>query len=80
MTQFYCADCNDPIEPHKPFYGKAVRGMWVHQGENYLVSQSRATLDQEDRNQLKAWAHQVKPIDGHGNRMDMIGRQFRNRY
>ena len=76
-TQFYCAECEEPIEPHKPYYGRAVRGAWVHQGENYLRSQSMNTLDQDERNQLKTWAHQVKPMDIHGNRMDLIGRQFR---
>jgi hypothetical protein len=50
----------------------------MHQGENYLNNQPMNTLDQEERNQLKAWAHQVNPIDGQGRRMDqMIGQQFR---
>ena len=76
-TQFYCAECEEPIEPHKPYYGRAVRGLWVHQGENYLRGQSMKALDQEERTQLKAWTHSVTPIDGNGNRMDLTGRQFR---
>ena len=77
MTQFYCGECQEPIEPHKRYYGRSVKGLWVHQGENYLSSQPMSTLDQEERNQLKAWAHQVKPIDGHGNPMNInLGRQF----
>lgn len=77
MSQFYCEDCKDPIEPHKRPYGRNVPGLWVHQGENYLMNQSMSAMDQEDRNQLKAWSHQVKPINSEGTRMDLIGRQFR---
>jgi hypothetical protein len=77
MAQFYCEDCKDPIEPHSRAYGRSVPGMWVHQGENYLMNQPMNTMEQEERTQLKAWAHQVKPIDAQGTRMDLIGRQFR---
>jgi hypothetical protein len=79
MSQFYCGDCHDPIEPHKPLpYGRKVPGLWVHQGENYLTNQPMSTLDQDERNQMKAWAHQVKPVDAKGSPMDLnVGRQFR---
>ena len=78
-SQFYCEECKDPIEPHQPRpYGRKVPGRWLHQGENYLNNQPMNTLDQEERNQLKAWGHQVNPIDGQGKRMDqMVGQQFR---
>lgn len=78
MADFYCKTCGDPIEPHTRSYGRGVSGLNVHRGENYLMNQPMSTLDQDERDQLKAWSHSVVPVDAHGNRMDLnVGKQFR---
>ncbi len=81
MANIFCKTCGDPVEPHRPAYGRGRVGLNVHMGENYLMNQPMSTLDQDERNQLKAWSHSVVPVDSQGNHMDLnVGKQFRRRY
>ena len=81
-SDFYCGDCGDPVEPHQSRpYGRNVKGLSVHVGENYLMNQRYSGLDPEDHEQLRRWAHPVKVVNGKGEPMDLnVGQQFRRRY